>query len=437
MNYLKQKLEKKIRQHFKKWVALHLEEVFTRNKIRYAGQMFSFEEYDNLLTSIFDDWWSGGKHTLEAENKLSKISDRDFSLLVNSGSSANLLLMTAAKQLFFKDKSKIITLSCGFPTTVNPIIQNGMIPVFLDIDIDTLSVNLSLLEEAIKEHKPDGLFFAHTLGFLSPINEILDLCRKYDIQAFFDNCDSYGSVYNGKPIQAYGKGVSYSFYVAHHLSCGEGGGVSTNDQELNNLIRSLRNWGRYCVSPTCCIRAENPELFCPKTKLTKECALPDDYSVNYQFEFIGYNLKLLDMQAAILNAQIDKLPLFTEKRRNNYMQLYDYFCTKSNIFKIWELDDGVSPFSFPLICKSDKFNRKHYMDHLQRRGIETRLLFGGNLTKHPAYKDTDYIIHGDLSNSDTIMESGMMLGVSPVVSEKNITKIVECTNEFLNGFGYK
>jgi hypothetical protein len=179
--------------------------------------------------------------------------------------------MGGAKELYFKDGDKILTLACGFPTTVNPIITNRLIPVFVDIDLEDLSLTPEIFEDAIKKDKKiKGLFIAHTLGFAGKINEILNIARKYNIQVFFDNCDAYACTYNGKPMAAYGKASSYSFYVAHHISMGEGGAVSTNDEDLHTVMKGLRGWGRYCACKQCCIRAELPNSFCPKNKFTKD-----------------------------------------------------------------------------------------------------------------------------------------------------------------------
>lgn len=405
------------------------------DKVRYAGPVFGEGEYENMLDAIFNDWWSGGKYTLEAETKLAEISERNHGLLTNSGSASNLLLMSAAKELYFKDGDKILTLSCGFPTTVNPIIQNGLIPVFVDISLDDLNLDPDILDKALSEDsKIKGVFVAHTLGFKSKIDELLDIARKHDVLVFFDNCDSYGTKYKGRPIQSYGKGATYSFYVAHHITMGEGGGITTNDTDLHTTMRGMRNWGKYCASPKCCIRAEHPDCFCPTVKLTKDCELPNDYMVNYQFEWLGYNLKPLDLQAAILSKQLDRIGEFDIIRKENYRELYSYFSHLPIIFKIWEIDDEISPFSFPMLIREGvKFNRKHLVDHMKRNKIETRVLFGGNLMKHPAYvnKKDKWESIGTHANADNIMNNFIMFGVSQVVSKEDIEKIKSSMDDFI------
>ncbi len=427
-------IENQIKVLFTEWVNKKNEEDSNRKKIRYAGPVIGQEEYMNMLDAIFSDWWSAGKYTLQAEKKLAEISDRNYGLLCNAGSSANLLLMSAAKELYFEDGDKIITLSCGFPTTVNPIIQNRLIPVFVDIDLDDLNLNPNIFEEVIKSDKRiKGLFVAHTLGFKSKINEILDIARKYNIHVFFDNCDSYGTFYNERPIQAFGKAATFSFYVAHHITMGEGGGIVTNDEELHSTMRGFRNWGRYCSSPNCCIRSEHPELFCPINKLTKKCDLPNDYMVNYQFEYLGYNLKPLELQSAILIKQIDRMSEFSTIRKKNYKRLYDYFSKSKYKFKIWEIEDDVSPFSFPfLIPDNSPFTRKHMIDFLKRNGIETRVLFGGNLMRHPAYQKNKHLweFYGNHINADKITENFLMIGVSQVNTEEHIEIILNKLDDF-------
>lgn len=432
-------LEKLIKNLFEQWVEKKKEQKSNLNKIQYSGPVIEKEEYNSMLDSIFNDWWSGGKYTVISEKKLAEISLRNCGLLANSGSSANLLLMSGAKELYFNDGDKILTLSCGFPTTVNPIITNRLIPVFVDIDIETLNLNPSLLEDCVKsDNKIKGVFVAHTLGFKNDIDSILDIAKKYNLQVFFDCCDAYSTKYKGKPIQAYGKAATFSFYVAHHITMGEGGGVVTNDDELHITMRGFRNWGRYCASTECCMRSIDPNLFCPTTKLTKDCDLPKDYMVNYQYEWLGYNLKPLDLQAAILYEQILKLGKFDDIRKSNYKLFSDYF-ESNNVFgiKTWEIDEDVSPFSYPmLIPKNAPFKRKHLLDHLQQNKIESRLLFGGNLMRHPAYSKNSHLWEsfGTHNNANDITERFIMVGVSQVNGAEKTKKIIDVLDSFFDSW---
>jgi CDP-6-deoxy-D-xylo-4-hexulose-3-dehydrase len=429
----KKDIEMQIKILFDRWVDETKAEIAQQEKVRYAGPVLGREEYRKMLDAIFSNWWSGGSFTFDAEKELALISDRNHGLLTNSGSSANLILMEAAKELYFKDGDKILTLSCGFPTTVNPIISAGLIPVFVDIDMDTLNLSPEVLDKALSKDKDiKGVFVAHTLGFKSDIKALLDVVRKHKVHLFFDCCDAYGTKYEGAPIQSYGKGASFSFYVAHHLTMGEGGGIVTNDPDLHATMRGFRNWGRYCASPNCCIRSKDPSLFCPTTKLTKDCDLPSDYIVNYQYEWLGYNLKPLEIQSAILQAQIPKLEEFNEIRRKNYDQFLNYFNSMDLGIKTWEIDEETSPFAFPLLLENTKFNRKHLADHLQRDKIETRVLFGGNLMLHPAYNKKAHLWEsfGKHDNANNIAENFIMLGVSPVNDTAKIEKVIESLDSF-------
>jgi CDP-6-deoxy-D-xylo-4-hexulose-3-dehydrase len=427
-------LENTIKTLFGLWAEKKQKEYQDREKVQYSGPVLGKEEYHRMLDAIFANWWSGGYYTLEAEKKLAEMSIRNHALLANSGSSANLMLMSAARELYFEDGDKIITLSCGFPTTVNPIITSFLRPVFVDVDLKNLGLNPSLFEEVVKKDKKvRGVFVAHTLGLKSEIDEILDVARKYDIVVFFDSCDAYGTFYKGRPIQQYGKASTFSFYVAHHATMGEGGGVVTNDDELHLTMRGFRNWGKYCASPDCCIRSLNPEAFCPTTKLTYDGELPDDYMVNYQYEWMGYNLKPLELQGAILYEQLNRLEGFNQTRRENYKILYDFMKGCKFDFHLWEIDEETSPFSFGFIIPEDApFKRKHLIDYLKQNKVESRLLFGGNLMKHPAYSKKKHLweCYGEHKNSDVITERFLMLGVSQINGKDKTEKVVGLLEDF-------
>ena len=432
MQNKKQNLEEAIKTLFDAWVEEKNKENLT--KIRYAGPVFDKEEYSGMLDAVFSDWWSGGKYTIEAEQKLAKLADRNSGLLTNSGSSANLLLMSAAKELYFKDGDKILTLSCGFPTTVNPIITNRLYPVFVDIDLEDLSLSPEILENCLKKDKKiKGVFIAHTLGFAGKIDELLDIARKYNVLVFFDNCDSYASFYKGRALPAYGKAASYSFYVAHHITMAEGGAITTNDEDLNTVMKGMRSWGRYCSCKQCCVRSLTPNSFCPKNKFTKDTDLPADYIVNYQYEWLGYNLKPLELQSSMLLAQINKMEAFTKQRILNYNKLYDYFSKSKFNFKLWELKEGISPFAFPIIIPKDcPFQRHHLIDAMIRSGVETRLLFGGNLMRHPAYKNKSEYWEsiGNMDNANLITEQFIMFGVSQVNNDQAMDLMIEKIDKF-------
>jgi len=413
-------IESTIKTLFELW-AVKKRQSQTLTKVRYSGIDFGPEEYAAMCDAVFGNWWSNGKYTIKAERELARVSERNHALLFNSGSTANLALMLAARELYFGPGDKILTMACGFPTTVNPIIHAGLTPVFADIVLDTLSV--STADVVLDDVK--GIFIPHTLGFSSGVNGLLDRARQSGIKVFYDACDAYCTKYEGHPVTHYGKAATMSFYAAHHISCGEGGAIVTNDQELFHVARGIRNWGRYCSSVECCTRSVDPNTFCPNTKYTQDSDVPDDYMANYQFEWLGYNFKMLELQAAILLEQIKKMKQYTDARIINYRMLYDATKDVKGI-KIWMLPPGVSPFSFPMIVERNDI-RKRFMDHLTRSGIESRMIFAGNLIRHPAYKAYK---DQSLPNSDIIMNRGMMLGCSHVIDESGMQRIISAIKEF-------
>lgn len=433
MNLNKESLEQQIKFLFGEWLKIKQAQPLT--KVRYAGPKLGSEEYESILDALFNDWWSGGNFTVTAERDLAKINERKYGLLTNSGSSANLIMMSAAKELYFNDGDTILTLACGFPTTVNPIIQNNLIPKFVDIDIDTLNLSPGVLRKQLEADKNiKGVFVAHTLGFKSNVSEILDIAREHNVQVFFDCCDAYGTRYQDKLLPYYGKAATFSFYVAHHITMGEGGGVVTNDDDLNLYMRSFKSWGRFCASPNCCIRSLHPNSFCPTAKLTRSTELPPDYITNYQYEFLGYNLKPLEIQSAMLIQQLKKLEDFTNQRQSNYKKLYGHLKKYDKYFQIWEIDADVSPFGFPMLIKPGvKFTRSNFVNHMTINNIETRMLFGGNLTKHPAYtkKSNLWTVGGNLDNSDIIMNNFVMLGVSQILDDNNIQYVCDKIDSFI------
>jgi CDP-6-deoxy-D-xylo-4-hexulose-3-dehydrase len=427
----KEHIESMIRMLFDEWCDKNND---VPNKVRYSGPKVGKEEYQGILDALFNNWWSGGKFTTQAEKKLATISERSYGLLANSGSSANLLLMSAAKELYFKDGDKILTLACGFPTTVNPIVQAGLVPYFIDIDLDTLNANEAHVDEVLSKNKDiKGIFLPHTLGFVGDLDKLLDIARKHNVIVFFDACDAYDSNYKGRPVTQYGRASTFSFYVAHHATMGEGGGIVTNNDELQITMKGFRNWGKYCASPTCCDRSTNPNSFCPTTKLTKDNLLPDEYGVNYVFEWMGYNLKPLELQSSMLMAQLDKLPSFRARRIANYNMMYDFFNKQKFEFKTWKIDFGISPFAFPILLPADApFTRKHLVDYLKRNNIESRMLFAGNLAKHPAYQNQPHKwdAEGALPNSNLITDDFLMLGVSHVCTAQDMCKIQDSLRDF-------
>ena len=407
------------------------------NKIRYAGPVLGPDEYEAMMTAIFDDWWSGGQHTIKAEKKLANISDRKYAVLTNSGSSANLVLLEAMKDRYFKDGDRILTLACGFSTTVSPIIKAGLTPVFVDIDLNTLNINPQAIVRAVKDLGIKGVFLPHTLGYKNDIEAIADIAKFSGLKVMYDACDAYGTVYQRKPIQHYGEAASLSFYVAHLITMGEGGAVVTDDSELYKAMRSIRSWGRYCSADTCCVRSIDPSAFCPTVRLTKDSPIPDDYPIGYIYEWLGYNVKPLELQSAVLSVQMDRIKEFSKVRVENYKRLQAYFEKSRMKFKLWDIDEDVSPFVYPVLIPDDApFSRSEFVEYLKKNRVETRVIFGGNLTRHPAYykNKNSYIVHGDLDNSNLIMEYGLTFGVSHVNDMATTDKMIDIIDTFLKRF---
>lgn len=396
--------------------------------IPVSGKVIDKEDIAYLVDSSLDAWFTSGRYTSEFEKSISKYLGTRHCLFVNSGSSANLLAVTALKQFYnLKDGDEIITSAVGFPTTVNPIIQNNLVPVLIDAEMDTYNIDVSLIEKSIND-RTKGIVIAHTLGNPFELETILSLCEKYDLFLMEDNCDSFGSTYNGQFTGTFGDISTLSFYPAHHITTGEGGAVITNKPKLKKLLESLRDWGRDCYCPP------GEDNTCKKRYEWQLGDLPYGYDHKYIYSNIGYNLKSSDMQAALGVSQIKKLPEFIEKRKNNFNFLYNKFS---------ELDDFILPkksdksdpswFGFPLtISKNSKINRVDLLRFYEERRIGTRLLFGGNLSLQPAYQNTKFNIPGPLTKSEHIMNNTFWLGVYPGLNEEMLSYVFETTKEFIS-----
>ena len=396
--------------------------------IPVSGKVIDKEDIAYLVDSSLDAWFTSGRYTSEFEKSISKYLGTRHCLFVNSGSSANLLAVTALKQFYnLKDGDEIITSAVGFPTTVNPIIQNNLVPVLIDAEMDTYNIDVSLIEKSIND-RTKGIVIAHTLGNPFELETILSLCEKYDLFLMEDNCDSFGSTYNGQLTGTFGDISTLSFYPAHHITTGEGGAVITNKPKLKKLLESLRDWGRDCYCPP------GEDNTCKKRYEWQLGDLPYGYDHKYIYSNIGYNLKSSDMQAALGVSQIKKLPEFIEKRKNNFNFLYNKFS---------ELDDFILPkksdksdpswFGFPLtISENSKINRVDLLRFYEERRIGTRLLFGGNLSLQPAYQNTKFNIPGPLTKSEHIMNNTFWLGVYPGLNEEMLSYVFETTKEFIS-----
>lgn len=400
-----------------------LEEIIMQ--VRYAGAYFGQEEKDAVANVLTKGWLGAAKEAKEFESELAKFVGTQYCHLTNSGSSASLLAFEA---LQLKPGSKVLTVACGFPTTVNPIIQKGCVPIFIDVDLQTLNPNAAIIEEAVEKHKISAFFFAHTLGNPNEMDKIMELAKSRNIYVIEDNCDSLGSVYKGKKTGSWAHLSTLSMYPAHHItSGGEGGAVFTNDSRLSRLLRSYRNWGRDCWCE------DNWEPSC-QNRFGYRLNDGTPYDHKYLFTQIGYNLKMTEMQAAFGRVQLTRLPGFIEKRRNNFEKLKNIFDGWEKFFILPQVLPGSTPswFAFPLTLRDGiPFERQEIQEFLESRNIQTRTVFGGNLLKHPAYKSIQHEVVGNLVNTNKIMADTFFIGVWPGIDDLQIEYIKGCVSEFL------
>lgn len=392
-----------------------------KTNIHYSGRVYDEKELQSLVDSSLDFWLTSGRFSEEFESSLAGFLGSKHCVLVNSGSSANLLAVSAlTSPLLGKRKLKtgdeVITTACGFPTTLNPILQNGFIPVFVDIELGTYNIDPNALKKAVTR-KTKAIMVSHTLGNPCSLDVIKNIVDKYGLWFIEDNCDALGSKFNGNYTGTFGDISTCSFFPAHHITMGEGGAVITKDRLLNKIIMSLRDWGRDCW---CKPGFDNT---CGQRFSLKFGNLPQGYDHKYVYSHIGYNLKATDMQAAIGVAQLKKLPGFIKKRRNNFSFLYNRLRAyeKYLILPRWDRLTEPSWFGFPLLVKDGSpFNRDEIVRYLEENKIATRMLFGGNLLKQPAYKNIKYRTICRLKNTDLVMNNFFWIGVYPGLTPEKL-----------------
>lgn len=356
-------------------------------------------------------------------------------LLVNSGSSANLLALTALTSPKLGDRQlkpgdEVITVAAGFPTTVNPIFQNQLVPVFVDIQLSTYDIDVSQLEAALSD-KTRAIMVAHTLGNPFNLEALMAFAQKHDFWVIEDNCDAVGSLYAGKKTGTFGHLATVSFYPAHHITMGEGGALLTNDSRLKKIVESFRDWGRDCW---CAPGVDNT---CNKRFGWQLGDLPFGYDHKYTYSHVGYNLKMTDMQAAVGCAQLSKLPEFVAKRQHNFKFLHNQLQDLQDILSLpmATLKSDPSWFGFPLFVREDAaFTRNDLVQHLEEKRIGTRLLFAGNLVRQPAYKGLNYRVVGDLANSDRVMQGVFWVGVFPGLTEEMLVYTASTIRNFCRRF---
>lgn len=402
-------------------------------KIRYAGRVFDENELCNLVDASLEFWLTEGRYTAEFEDKLAKTIGVKYANFVNSGSSADMLAFAALTSYELGDRrikrgDEVITVACSFPTTVAPIIQYGAIPVFTDVTIPEYNVNIDMLDRALSS-KTKAIMIAHTLGNPFNIQAVKDFCRQNGLWLIEDNCDALGAQYyidgEWKMTGSIGDISTNSFYPAHHITTGEGGAVCTSNSQLQKIIRSLRDWGRDCACPS---GRDNScgHRFDKKWKL-----LPEGYDHKYVYSRFGYNLKATDLQASIGVAQLDKLPSFVEKRRQNHKYLKEKLEKVSDKIILPEHLDEAKPswFGFVITLKESGMKNK-VVSYLEEKGIQTRPLFAGNIISHPCFdpiRETElYRVVGELTESDKIMNDTFWVGVYPGLDKEKLDKIGEC-----------
>ncbi|MDP8229907.1 MAG: lipopolysaccharide biosynthesis protein RfbH [Candidatus Gorgyraea atricola] len=433
------KTRRKIRQEvFKKVVKLfryrEKEARFIPGKtlINYAGRIYDEKELTNLVDASLDFWLTSGRFAKQFQREFSEFLGIKYCILTNSGSSANLLAVSSLTSPLLKERrlkpgDEVITTACGFPTTLNPIVQNKLVPVFVDINLGTYNIQAERIEKAISK-KTKAIFIAHTLGNPADMDKILKIVKRHKLWFIEDNCDSMGSRYRKKYTGAFGHIATCSFYPSHHITMGEGGAVLTNDLLLKRIILSFRDWGRDCWCEP------GHDNTCGKRFSQQFGGLPDGYDHKYIYSHIGYNLKITDMQAAIGVAQLKKLPGFIRARKENFKFLYAFFKKYERYFvlPLEAKNSDPSWFGFPVLVKKDApFTRNETVKYLEKNKIATRMLFGGNLIKHPAYENIKYRIHGSLKNTDMVMDNLFWIGVYPGIKKEQIEFICSIFDKML------
>jgi len=404
-----------------------------QDPIPVSGKVLGSDDFVNLIDSSLDGWFTSGRYTKEFERSLADFVGVRSALFVNSGSSANLCALSGltSKKLgerALKKGDEVLTVAMGFPTTVNPIIQNGLKPVVVDVDLETLDVNVEKLEEAVSS-KTKAIMIAHTLGNPFNLDAVQRICKENNLWLVEDSCDALGSTYNGQKTGSFGDTASVSFYPAHHITTGEGGAVFVKSPLVKKQVESFRDWGRDCYCETGC------DNTCKKRFEWQLGDLPLGYDHKYIYSHIGYNLKATDMQAALGLSQLSKLEKFIAKRKENFNYLKENLKgVEGLMFTSPTKNSDPSWFGFPMTLDPKiPISREDLLRFLDSRKIGTRLLFAGNILKQPAYKDIDFRVVGELKNTDIIMNRSFWVGVYPGLTKQMLDYVIESISNYMSG----
>ena len=413
------------------------EQFYEGNRIAYASRVYDEKEMINLVDSSLEFWLTSGRYTIEFEEKLSQYLRVKYCSFVNSGSSANLLAFMALTSPLLETRQikrgdEVITVAAGFPTTIAPIIQYGAVPVFVDVTIPQYNIDIKQLEKALTP-KTKAVMLAHTLGNPFDLKALKTFCQKHDLWLIEDNCDALGSKYTidgeEKLTGTIGDIGTSSFYPPHHMTTGEGGAVYTNNPLLHRIVRSFRDWGRDCQCQS------GQDNLCGNRFTEKYGELPLGYDHKYVYSHFGYNLKATDMQAAIGCAQIEKFPMFVEKRKENFKRLYDGLSDLSDKIILPEKVENSDPswFGFMITVK-EGMNRNKIVQYLEEHGVQTRMLFAGNIIKHPCFDEirednNKYKVIGNLENTNRIMNDTFWIGVYPGMTNEELDYMIKCIKQ--------
>ena len=398
------------------------------DRINYASRVYDAKEMENLVDSALDFWLTAGRYADQFEKEFAKYLKVKYVSLVNSGSSANLLAFMALTSPLLKERQirpgdEVITVACGFPTTVTPVIQYGAVPVFVDVTIPQYNIDIEMLEKAYSQ-KTKAVMIAHTLGNPFDLEYVKAFCDRHNLWLVEDNCDALGSTYTidgqTKLTGTIGDIGTSSFYPPHHMTMGEGGAVYTDDPLLHRIVRSFRDWGRDCIC------ASGQDNLCGHRFDKQYGELPLGYDHKYVYSHFGYNLKATEMQAAVGCAQLEKFPSFVERRKHNFARLKNALLPASDFLILPEPAKNSDPswFGFLITCK-EGVDRNRLVQYVEKKGVQTRMLFAGNLTKHPCFdqmrqENRGYRVVGELAQTDRIMNNTFWVGVYPGMSDEMI-----------------